>query len=106
MELSFDEAKRRLTLLNRGLDFARAGEVFDGAELTWIDDRFDYGEVRYNTFGLLDGRLVALTWTISHSTRRIISMRKANEREQTYYRRYLGCSRRRTRMDRRNFSIC
>lgn len=89
MELSYDEAKRRITLAQRGLDFARANEIFDGAEFTWIDDRSDYGEVRYNTFGLLDRRLIALTWTIRNGTRRIISMRKANDREQAHYRRNL-----------------
>lgn len=85
MEVSFDDEKRRLTLLNRGLDFARAGEIFDGAEFTWADDRYEYGEVRYNTFGWLDQRLIAVTWTIRDGTRRIISMRKANEREQRSY---------------------
>ncbi len=92
MEIEFDEAKRQITLIRRGLDFARANEIFDGAEFTWIDDRADYGEVRSNTFGMLGGRLVAVTWTIRAGKRRIISMRKANDREQTYYRRYLGRS--------------
>ncbi|MCW1430464.1 BrnT family toxin [Novosphingobium sp. JCM 18896] len=90
MEISFDEPKRQLTLLKRGLDFARAAEIFDGTEYTWIDDRFDYGEVRYNSFGLLDQRLIAMSWTIRDGKRRIISMRKANEREQARYRRVLG----------------
>ena len=90
MKIVFDEEKRLLTLERRGLDFARAGEIFAGAVYTWADDRFDYGEPRYNTFGTLDGRLVAITWTIRDNTRRIISMRKANEREQAHYRRHLG----------------
>jgi uncharacterized DUF497 family protein len=90
MELDFDEAKRKQNLLNRGLDFARAHEVFDGAEFTWIDNRADYGETRYNSFGKLDGRLVSVTWTIRDEKRRIISMRKANGREQANYRRNMG----------------
>ncbi len=90
MEITFDEAKRQLTLLKRGLDFARAGEIFEGVEYTWIDDRSDYGEVRYNTFGTLDNRLVSVTWTIRTGKRRIISMRKANDREQARYRRIMG----------------
>ena len=90
MEITFDEAKRQLTLLKRGLDFARAGEIFEGVEYTWIDDRSDYGEVRYNTFGTLDNRLVSVTWTIRIGKRRIISMRKANDREQARYRRIMG----------------
>jgi uncharacterized protein len=89
MEITYDEAKRLLTLEKRGLDFAEAGQIFDGTEFTWLDDRADYGEDRYNTFGSLDGRHVAVTWTIREGTRRIISMRKANEREQAGYRRAL-----------------
>ncbi|WP_188772604.1 BrnT family toxin [Novosphingobium endophyticum] len=89
MEIEFDEAKRQLTLRMRGLDFARTNEIFDGAEFTWIDDRVEYGEVRYNTFGMLDQRLVAVTWTVRAGARRIISMRKANDREQARYRRFL-----------------
>ena len=85
MELSYDEEKRRRTLIERGIDFARAEEIFSGTEFTWIDDRAEYGETRFNTFGLLDGRLVVLTWTIRDTKRRIISMRKANEREQKRY---------------------
>lgn len=42
MDIEFDEEKRQLTLLKRGLDFARAGEIFDGTEFTWIDDRAEY----------------------------------------------------------------
>jgi len=89
MEIEFDEEKRALTLLMRGLDFARAREIFDGTEYSWQDDRFDYGETRYNTFGSLDGRLVTLAWTVREGRRRIISMRKANDREQARFRRAL-----------------
>jgi uncharacterized DUF497 family protein len=90
LRIEFDEAKRNRTLAERGLDFARADEIFDGAEFTWVDDRFEYGELRYNTFGMLDRRLIALSWTIRNGTRRIISMRKANDREYAHYRRNLG----------------
>ena len=90
MNIEFDEEKRRETLARRGLDFGDAGKVFDGTEYTWIDDRFDYGEARHNTSGFLDGRLIALTWTVRNGNRRIISMRKANDREQANYRRFLG----------------
>ena len=89
MRIEYDEAKRRLTLATRGLDFAKAEEIFDGTEFTWVDDRQDYGELRHNTFGRLDGRLVSLTWTVRDGKRRIISMRKANDREQARYRRAL-----------------
>jgi uncharacterized DUF497 family protein len=85
MQIEFDSENRAKTLAERGLDFARAGEVFVQAVATAKDDRFAYGEDRYTTFGLLDGRLVAMAWTLRGAVRRIISMRKANEREQTRY---------------------
>jgi uncharacterized DUF497 family protein len=44
MRITFDPAKRDLALKHRGLDFARAGEVFAGRTATIADDRFDYGE--------------------------------------------------------------
>ncbi len=38
------------------------------------------------TVGLLRGRMVVLVWTQRGAWRRIISMRKANDREQALYR--------------------
>lgn len=64
---------------------ARAGEVLSGATLTVEDDRQDYGEERYITIGFLDEVMVVLVWTPRDGTHRIISMRKANERERALY---------------------
>lgn len=47
MEIEFDSDKRGKTLAERGLDFARAGEVFAGPTATAKDDRQAYGEDRY-----------------------------------------------------------
>jgi hypothetical protein len=63
MTITFDPSKRDLTLKHRGLDFARAGEVFAGQTATIVDDRFDYGETRFITAGYLDGRMVVTVWT-------------------------------------------
>lgn len=90
MNIEFDPAKRAATLAERGLDFARAAEVFDGRHLTRVDDRHDYGEPRFVTAGWLDGRLVVMVWTPRGDDRRIISMRKANERETEILARALG----------------
>ena len=64
---------------------ARADEVFAGATLTVEDDRQDYGEDRFITIGFLDGRMVVVVWTPRSGMHRIISMRKANEREEALY---------------------
>jgi len=49
----------------------------------------DYEEDRFITVGWLQARLVVLVWTPRGEVRRIISMRKANDREQTLYASYL-----------------
>lgn len=60
VKIEFDPRKRDKTFTERGLDFARAEEVFAGATLTWRDDRQDYGEDRFISFGMLDGRHVVV----------------------------------------------
>ncbi len=64
---------------------ARAAEVFGGRTLTVEDDRQEYGESRFITIGFLDGAMVVLVWTSRGDASRIISMRKANERERRLY---------------------
>lgn len=81
VQIEFDSEKRDRTLAERQLDFARAAEVFAGVTVTAADTRLDYGEPRLTTVGVLDGRMVILVWTPRGEARRIISMRKANERE-------------------------
>ncbi|MGF6115960.1 uncharacterized DUF497 family protein [Janthinobacterium lividum] len=90
MRITFDAVKREKTLRERGLDFARARVVFDGLTITLPDQRQDYGEPRFITAGWLDERLVVLVWTPRGRARRIISMRKANEREIDKYKQSLG----------------
>lgn len=81
MKNVYDSAKRDKTLMERGLDFALAVDLFSGLTLTQPDTRVDYGETRYMTAGWLTGRMVVVVWTPRGANRRIISMRKANERE-------------------------
>ncbi|MHB8371024.1 MAG: BrnT family toxin [Leptospirales bacterium] len=81
----FDTDKRDKTLRARGLDFARAGEIFADVIITIEDIRKNYGETRWMTVGAIDGRIVILIWTPRGAVRRIISMRYANEREITRY---------------------
>ncbi len=83
--IEFDPQKRVQTLLERGLDFARAGEIFSQNINTFQDLRRSYGEPRFITVGFLDGRLTVVVWTQRGSRKRIISMRNANERETKEY---------------------
>jgi uncharacterized DUF497 family protein len=85
MRVVFDPEKRARTLAERGLDMARAGELFAGAHLTFPDARRDYGEERWVTVGDVGGSLVVVIWTPRGGDMRVISMRKANERERKRY---------------------
>jgi uncharacterized protein len=90
VKITFDPAKRAETLRKRRIDFLDAESVFAGLTYTIPDQRFPYPEDRYITVGLLSGRMVIVVWTPVEHGRRIISMRKANDREQARYSHRLG----------------
>lgn len=92
MEISFDPVKRERTLRERRLDFLDAPEVFSDTTVDQDDDPFDYGERRQVSVGYLRGRMVVIVWTQRGVVRHIISMRKANKREQEEYKGRLGRS--------------
>ena len=71
----------------QGLDFVDAPRVFEGVTFTFEDDRFSYGEQRFMTLGLLAGVPVSIVHTEGEHEVRIISFRKATNREtQIYFR--------------------
>ena len=81
MKIEFDAIKRNQTLFHRGLDFADCQHAFEGVTYTFEDIRKGYVETRFITWALMDSRLVVFAWTPRGAARRIISLRKANERE-------------------------
>jgi hypothetical protein len=85
MRITLDSARRDWTLRKRGIDFADAVEVFAGPVYEKPDNRRDYGETRIVTAGFLRGRMVVVVWTQRGDARRIISMRKANDREKARF---------------------
>ncbi len=86
IELEWDEVKRQRNIVWRALDFADAGEIFNGKQVTKIDVRKYYGELRYIALGMLKARLVVVVYTERYpNILRIISFRKANKRELKYY---------------------
>ena len=60
MKYGWDEAKNRKNVAKHGLSFEDAETVFSGPCVSFEDDRFDYGEERLITLGLLGGRLVVI----------------------------------------------
>ena len=90
MRSTYDPAKREKTLAERGLDFEDAATIFAGTTLTLRDDRRDYGEPRFQTYGFLGRRLVIVVWTERGTDCHVISMRKCNAREKARFQARLG----------------
>jgi uncharacterized DUF497 family protein len=90
MRIAYDPRKRDATLRDRGLDFLDAEKVFAGRTYTKQDRRISYGELRLQTIGFLNDRMVMVVWTPRADARHIISMRKCNDREQEAYREQFG----------------
>ena len=87
MRFEWDEAKRRANLYRHGIDFNAIKKILVGPTISVVDDRFDYGEMRLQTFGLLNGKVVVIAHTESDDVMRVISIRKATKREEkTYFR--------------------
>lgn len=81
----FDSAKDAANREKHGLSLALVGAVVEAARATFLDQRFDYGEDRFVSFGYVDGRLYVAVWTERDGAVRAISVRKANAKEQERY---------------------
>ena len=85
MNYEWDGTKRQINIKKHGIDFINVPMIFDGYTLTIEDDRYDYGETRFVTFGILEGRVVAVVHTENEESIRIISIRKATKYEEKTY---------------------
>lgn len=78
----WDSAKDALNIEKHGFSFTLSPYVFlDKNRTEIIDDRQDYGEVRYLTYGLVENRVFCVCYTIRKNIRRIISLRPVHEKE-------------------------
>jgi uncharacterized protein len=86
MEFEWDSDKSDACFTGRGFDFAYVLHAFmDADRLTRKDTRWDYGEDRYQLLGIIDGRVFFVVYTVRGTVLRIISARKANQREVNDY---------------------
>jgi uncharacterized DUF497 family protein len=81
----WDETKSQAIISKHALSFEDASILFPGPRVTFEDTRHDYDERRFITLGPLAGRVVVIAHTSRDETTRVISMRKANSREQEIY---------------------
>ena len=80
----WDETKRQTNLEKHGVDFSVVEQFEWGNAVIISNDR--HGEVRFVAYGYIDNRLHVVVYTIrTNTTRRVISIRRGNLREERYY---------------------
>ena len=85
MKIEFDAEKSAKNKRERGLPFERTAELEWDEAFRFIDNRRDYGEERVIAWVPMRGRLYVVCYTRRGGVYRIISFRKANEREELAY---------------------
>jgi len=85
IRFEWNDEKRKSNIRKHGIDFVDAAKIIEGAILTMEDNRFDYGETRYISLGLLEGRVIVVAHTESDDVIGIISARKATKYEEAIY---------------------
>lgn len=88
MEFEWDDGKNALNKQNHKLDFADAVHIFlDNSRIEREDTRNNYGERRFQTFGMTEFGVLVVVYTLrdSNNVIRLISARKANKREKKAY---------------------
>ena len=89
MTFEFDPEKSEENVRNRGLPFDFASLIFEGQFIEEQDERFEYGETRFVATGPIaefGGRVFVVVYMWRDGIRRIISFRKANDKEVRKYR--------------------
>jgi uncharacterized protein len=81
MEIEFDPAKDAKNQEKHGISLAEAGRLDWDSMYVRPDTRFDYGEERFKGIAPLGARLYTVIFTPRNETKRIISLRKANQKE-------------------------
>jgi uncharacterized protein len=84
MKIEFDDRKSKANKLVHGLSFDEfAG--FDAEANAVSDERFEYGEARYRAFGRINGVGHMIAFTLRDGNIRLISFRRAREKELRRY---------------------
>lgn len=85
MEITYDPAKEAANVAKHGVSLALAAELEWESAVVWTDTRRDYGEPRQSAMVLLGERLYFVAFVDRAEVRRVISLRKANNREKVRY---------------------
>ena len=84
-ESSSIQPKTPANQAKHGVSLALAGELDWDAALVWVDDRFEYDELRMIALAPKTEILYYVAFVDRGEVRRIISLRRANRREVKHY---------------------
>ncbi|SPB12954.1 hypothetical protein NOV72_00255 [Caballeronia novacaledonica] len=84
-DVTFDPLKDAINRIQHGVSLGLAREIAWDDVVLKVDNRRDYGEVREVGYMPIRGRTFCVVFTWRDETRRIISLRRANEREVDRY---------------------
>lgn len=85
MNIIFDISKDSANILKHGVSLTDAALIEWDTAVTWLDVRHDYQEPRIVGLGYIKDRLFCVVFVNHANERRIISLRKANQREVKRY---------------------
>tara|TARA_R110000850_G_scaffold25297_6_gene73162 strand:- start:467 stop:730 length:264 start_codon:yes stop_codon:yes gene_type:complete len=85
MAIEFDPGKDAANIAKHGVSLSAAREMVLDDALIVADARFDYGEERFNAYGLIGDTLHAMTFTLRGDAIRVISLRRARPKEMKRY---------------------
>jgi len=85
MIFEWNSQKRNQNYDKYGVDLLEAALIFEGPTLTRVDDRRDYGEIRYISLGLVDDIPYVVVHTERDGNTRLISAWRAGRKEHETY---------------------
>jgi uncharacterized protein len=91
-EIAFDPAKDTINRSKHGVSLNETARLDWNRILAKLDTRTDYGELRQIGYGPIGRRLYCVVFVDRGDTLRIISLRKANNREIDRYEAQIGSS--------------
>jgi uncharacterized DUF497 family protein len=85
MDFEWDSAKEQANRKKHGVGFLTAARVFLDPYAIEFDDRGALGELRFNAIGMVEGRVLFVSYTLRNDRVRIISARGAEPHEKRKY---------------------
>lgn len=85
-DFEWDDAKAESNFRKHGISFQTATLAFEDSRVLEVDaSRMSDGEIRTKAIALIDGYFVCVLFTLRGRTRRLISARRANTKEEKLY---------------------